>query len=93
MNYGETLKNILKEKKIKQIELANMANLSRSYVSEILSNKKNITIPVLENLCEKLDIDIVSFMFKAVNDSNKGKNIPISNIKQNINLLSSVIYG
>jgi len=54
--FSERLKELLKEKKISQRELAKKANLSDAYISQLLMVKKTPTIKVLRQIAEALDI-------------------------------------
>jgi transcriptional regulator with XRE-family HTH domain len=50
------LKELLKEKKISQRELAKKANLSDAYISQLLRVKKTPTIKVLKQIADALDV-------------------------------------
>lgn len=52
------LKVLRKGKKIKQYDLAKLAGISQTYLSQIESNKRIASIPVIENICEQLDCEL-----------------------------------
>lgn len=53
----EKLKNLLKEKKLTQKELADISGVSRQKISALLNNpEKDITIKILNNLLSEKEI-------------------------------------
>lgn len=50
-----------------QEELAEAAEMSRTYISEIEYRKRNTTIDVLERLSGALDIDVLALLGKTEN--------------------------
>ena len=59
MNSTETtsrLKNLLRSRKIKQTDLADMTGFSQSNISEMLNGKRNV-VPLAEKVAELFDLD------------------------------------
>jgi len=54
-------------RELTQEELAEAAEMSRTYVSEIEYLKRNATIDVLERLSKALDIDVLALLGKTDN--------------------------
>lgn len=52
------LKVLRKGKKIKQSDLAKSTGISQTYLSQIESNKRVASIPVIEDICNKLDCEL-----------------------------------
>ncbi len=69
MNIGETLRRLRKRKGLSQQELAEQANISRTYISQIESGESNPTIDTIESLGKVLDIPfpIISFLSLDIN--------------------------
>jgi transcriptional regulator with XRE-family HTH domain len=63
--YGESLRLIRTFHQVSQIDLANSLNISRSYLSEIESGKKNPSLDLLQRYSEFFDIPLSSIMFFA----------------------------
>lgn len=60
-NFGEKVKE-LREKKGFSIEyLANIANIDRTYISEIEKGKRNVSITIIEKIIIALDTDFETF--------------------------------
>ena len=53
---GEKIKNIRNEKKITQEELAEMAEISVGYISNIETAKKKVSLTTIIKICNALDI-------------------------------------
>jgi transcriptional regulator with XRE-family HTH domain len=61
--FGKKVKT-LREKKGVSIEyFGNIANIDRSYISEIEKGKRNISLQIIEKLAKALDVEIVE-LFK-----------------------------
>lgn len=54
----DELRKIISERNVKQKDICKALNLSQSYTSELLSGKKEMTIDLLERLCEYVNIEI-----------------------------------
>lgn len=59
MTIGENIKNLRKEKKLTQQEMADLIGISRTYLTDIESNRKNLGSKTLKDLSEKLDISMM----------------------------------
>ena len=69
MNIGQTLKKLRKEKKITQSELAKECGLAKSYISMIENGQNIPSIPVLEKMCNYLNIPLPLFTLLAYEDA------------------------
>mgnify|MGYP002713868581 FL=1 len=58
MNIGENIKKVRKEQNATQEEFAKKLGISRSYLSDIENNRKNISTNTLRNISEKLNVSI-----------------------------------
>jgi XRE family transcriptional regulator, regulator of sulfur utilization len=69
MTIGEIIKKLRKERKLSQIELADECKISRTYISEIESGKRNPTVDILERIGEGLHIPfpIISYLTLDIN--------------------------
>lgn len=54
----DELRAVFAERNIKQKDIAKALNLSQSYISELLSGKKVLSLVQFEKLCEFLEIEI-----------------------------------
>lgn len=54
----EELHKIISERNVRQKDICNALHLSQSYTSELLNGKKEISLDLLEKLCEYLNIEI-----------------------------------
>lgn len=54
----EELHKIISERNIKQKDICKALNLSQSYTSELLNGKKELSLNLLEKLCDFLQIEI-----------------------------------
>lgn len=62
---GNTVFKMRKKRKISQEQLSELANIHRTYLSDVEGGKRNITITVLKKIVDGLDLDMSSF-FKMV---------------------------
>lgn len=58
MAIGDNIKQIRKEKKLTQQELAKKMGISRSYLSDVENNRYNPSSKTIETLAEKLDVSM-----------------------------------
>lgn len=58
MTIGENIKQLRISREWSQQTLADEIGLSRNYISELESNKRNLSITTLKNLAEKLGVPI-----------------------------------
>jgi len=61
VRFGLKVKELRKAKKISQEELAHLAQLERSYVSNIEMGKRNVSIEVVEKIAVALGVEMVEF--------------------------------
>jgi HTH-type transcriptional regulator/antitoxin HigA len=52
----KVIRQRLKEKNLKQKDLVNIIGVDKSYVSQLMSGKKNFTVPIISKLYHYLDI-------------------------------------
>lgn len=63
MSIGEKIKSLRKERKLTQVELSKIANISRSYLADIENDRYNPSIETLKSIANGLSVslsDIVS---------------------------------
>ncbi len=59
IDIGNRLKSIRTDRKLAQLELSNMTNLSPSYISDIENNRRIPTIDTLNTISESLGVPII----------------------------------
>lgn len=59
---GKNIVRIRKEKKMTQEDLCGLAQIDRSYLSEIENGKMNVTIKALIKIADALDIKLINLM-------------------------------
>lgn len=64
-NLGRTIIRLRKEKGYSQEAFANEAGIDRRYMSDIENGKRNISIDILERICNKLGIKISEFFIEV----------------------------
>ena len=57
---GERIKVILKEKGLKQQELADSAGMTKSYLSRVIHGTENITVKTIETLEKALKDKVIN---------------------------------
>ncbi|OOM70018.1 anaerobic benzoate catabolism transcriptional regulator [Clostridium puniceum] len=60
-NIGEKIKKKRSEKKLKQYELAKLADMSNTFLSDIETGRSAPVIKTLEKIAKALEIDIKEF--------------------------------
>lgn len=65
MNLGATIKQRRKERKLTQLQLAKMANISGGHICLIEKNKREPSLTVVNSIAEALDISISLLIFRA----------------------------
>lgn len=66
---GEKVKLIRKRRKLKQDDLAEFLNLSRSQISNLESGRRNLSLKQLERLCDYFQVDMSYFLMSETTDS------------------------
>lgn len=69
MNLGDTIKTLRKKRGIKQGVLAEMCNISSSYLSQIENNTRELSITTLKIICDNLEISLPVFFFLALDEN------------------------
>ncbi len=59
--YGEKVKSIRKTQKVSQEKLAELANLDRTYISDIENGKRNVSIETAFKISKALNTPMISF--------------------------------
>lgn len=59
--YGEKVKAIRKSQNVSQEKLAELAELDRTYISDIENGKRNVSIETVFKIAKALDKPMVSF--------------------------------
>ena len=62
---GKTIIRLRKEKGYSQEAFANEAGIDRRYMSDIENGKRNISIDILDRVCNKLGIRISEFFIEV----------------------------
>jgi transcriptional regulator with XRE-family HTH domain len=65
--FGLVLKRIRKEKRFSQESLANTADIDRTYLSDIENGERNISLKIIEKLCNTLQISLSEFFNQIEN--------------------------
>lgn len=66
---GKKLKLLRKRRNIRQEDLAEFLNLSKSQISNLESGRRNLSLSQLEKLCDYFKIDISYFLMEETTDS------------------------
>lgn len=74
MDLGTTIKNIRKQKGIKQNTFAELCGISQTYLSQIENNQKEANISTLKKIALKLEISLPILFFLSIDEND----IPIS---------------
>ena len=67
VDLGRTISRLRKEKGYSQEAFANEAGIDRRYMSDIENGKRNISVDILERVCNKLGIKISEFFIEVEN--------------------------
>ena len=59
--FGKRLRFLRKERRITQVELAEMTGYHQNYISEIEQVKRNITLRAVENIAKALEVKELDF--------------------------------
>ena len=62
MKIGSVIKDIRKRKKITQTQLAELSNITQTYLSQIENNQKEPTIQTIKSIAENLAIPLPVFI-------------------------------
>lgn len=62
---GKTIIRLRKEKGYSQEAFANEAGIDRRYMSDIENGKRNISIDILDRVCNKLGVKISEFFVEV----------------------------
>ena len=62
---GKTIIRLRKEKGYSQEAFANEAGIDRRYMSDIENGKRNISIDILDRVCNKLGMKVSDFFFEV----------------------------
>lgn len=69
MDLGGTIKNIRKQKGLKQNTFAEECNISQTYLSQIESNTKDPNLSVLKIIAEKLNVSLPILFFLSLEEN------------------------
>lgn len=58
MSLGENIKLYRKKQKLTQVQLADKANISRSYLADVENNRYNPSVDTLKNISNALGVNI-----------------------------------
>lgn len=65
VDLGRTISRLRREKGYSQEAFANEAGIDRRYMSDIENGKRNISIDILDRVCNKLGIKISEFFVEV----------------------------
>lgn len=68
MNLGQAIKDLRKDKGIKQGAFANQCGITPAYLSQIENNRREPNLSTLKLISEKLDTPLPVIFFKSMND-------------------------
>lgn len=68
-NLGEKVKQLRIRRGLKQDDLKEILQLSRSQVSNLESGRRNLSLRQLEKLCEYFKVDMSYFLMEVTSDS------------------------
>lgn len=66
---GEKVKLLRNRRRLKQDDLAEVLDLSRSQVSNLESGRRNLSLKQVEKLCEYFKVDMSYFLMSETTDS------------------------
>ena len=66
---GEKVKLLRNRRNLKQDDLGQLLNLSRSQISNLESGRRNLSVKQLEKLCEYFKVDMTYFIMTETTDS------------------------
>lgn len=61
---ARNLKKIREEKEMSQFYLAKISNISQTYISQVESGNRNVSLDVLEKFAIALNVELVNFLEK-----------------------------
>lgn len=71
MSIGEKIKSLRKERKLTQVELSKIANISRSYLADIENDRYNPSIETLKSIANGLSVSLSDIISDETNKNNK----------------------
>lgn len=74
MKIGSVIKDIRKRKKITQTQLAELSNITQTYLSQIENNQKEPAIQTIKSIAENLAIPLPVLLFMAVENEDIPEN-------------------
>jgi len=95
MDLGIIIKNIRKQKGIKQNAFAEQCDLSQTYLSQIENNQKEPNISTLKKISSKLEIPLPILFFLAIdeNDIPESKKLVFTTISPIVKILIKELIG
>jgi len=67
MDLGNVIRNIRKQKRLTQNELASLCGITQTYLSQIEANLKEPNLSTLKTISEKLDVPLPIIFFLSMN--------------------------
>lgn len=61
VTYGNKVRQIRKDKGVSQEKLAELAELDRTYISDIENGKRNVSIETIFKIADALKISVIEF--------------------------------
>ncbi len=93
MHLGEALEGIRKEKKLTQWVVAQRADISQAYMSQIELGKKKPHLDVLFTICKVLEVDIAIVFLKVLLESRMpNRKLTIGQLESAMKVMQSVLY-
>jgi transcriptional regulator with XRE-family HTH domain len=96
LNVAETLESIRMEKRLNKTNFSKLCEISNSFYSEIINNKKSVNIETLEKICTNIKVPIEIFIFKAINEDNikdETRRKLVREIKPLMNEITDLLYS
>ncbi|NMA57713.1 helix-turn-helix domain-containing protein [Clostridium cochlearium] len=74
MSIGKRIKDLRKENKLTQVELAKKANISRSYLADIENDRYNASVDTLKAIANNLNVKLSEILEEATNEDKSNLN-------------------
>ena len=76
MTVGENIKSLRKKAKLTQVELAEKANMSRSYLADVERNRYNPSVDTLKSIATALNVSVSTLMRDEQDETNWDSRTP-----------------
>lgn len=95
MDLGSAIKNIRRQKGIKQNFLAAKSGITQTYLSQIENNVKEPNLSTLKVICDNLKVPLPVLFFLSIdsNDISPEKRIAFKHLAPSINSMVTEFFG